>query len=150
KSNVCADCHSGRDSGTKYVATLSNFSAAMSYKTHHMPASATFQGVGGYSFPGRTYPLLASNSHGSVGTANANNTGTDGPCATCHMSATDKHSFNVTTADVTGTITGVKTSICTNCHSTNLPAASLDAKRVAFNNAMAVLNAALADKGYIF
>lgn len=150
KSNVCADCHSGRDSGTRKLATLTNFSSTFSYSSHYLPAAGTVQGVTGYEFGGRTYAKLADNSHSKVGTLNANNTGTSGSCVTCHMSATDKHSFTPVTADLTGTITAIKTSICANCHSSSLPAATLEAKRVAFTNALSVLNAALADKGIVY
>ncbi|SNB47898.1 CxxxxCH/CxxCH domain-containing protein [Geobacter sp. DSM 9736] len=148
-SNICADCHSGRDAANRRVAVMTNFSTAMSYGAHYLPAAGTVQGITGYAFPGRSY-TLADNSHSKAGTLNANNTGTDGPCVTCHMTATDKHTFGAVTTDAGGAITGIKTTICTNCHSSSLPAATLDAKRVAFNNAMDVLKAAFADKGIIW
>ncbi|NVN98487.1 MAG: CxxxxCH/CxxCH domain-containing protein [Geobacteraceae bacterium] len=148
-SNVCADCHSGRDAANRRIAVMSNFSIALSYGSHYLPAAGTVQGVTGYAFPGRSYSLT-DNSHGKVGTLNANSTGTDGPCATCHMTATDKHSFAAITKDVSGAVATIKTNICNSCHSTSLPAATLDAKRLSFNNAMDVLKATLADKGFVW
>jgi len=66
------------------------------------------------------------------------------------MTATDKHKFEPVTKDGSGVITAITTSICTNCHSSSLPAVTLDAKRLSFNNAMDVLKATFADKGLVW
>src|SRR6185369_4655202 len=87
-----------------------------------------------YEFSGRTYTKLVYNSHGKVGTLNANSTGTNGPCVTCHMSATEKHKFESVTKDGSGAINAITTSICTNCHSSSLPAATLADKGIVYDS----------------
>jgi len=149
-SNICMDCHGGRDTGTDYIkrtATIKTYSSASLYQSHYLPAGGTLQGKVGYNYRS-TYPALSDNSHGKVGMLDANSTGTDGPCVACHMNATDKHKFEPVTKDGSGVITAITAGICTNCHSSSLPAATLDAKRVAFNDALEVLRIMLQDKGY--
>ncbi|MEI6208013.1 MAG: cytochrome c3 family protein [Desulfuromonadales bacterium] len=146
-SNICADCHSGRNNGATIqakVAANANFANLSFISPHYLSAAGTLQGKTGYNFPGRSYTGFNDNSHSKIGVENANTTGTDGPCVTCHMSATDKHSFNPVTTDTNGAITAIKTSVCANCHGTTLPAATLETKRMDFTSALAVLRAALA------
>ena len=64
------------------------------------------------------------------------------------MTATTKHLYQPVTTDSSGAITGISTTVCTNCHKTYLGAPQLDADRVAFNNALAVLKAMLASKNF--
>jgi predicted CxxxxCH...CXXCH cytochrome family protein len=146
-SNICADCHSGRNNGATIQAKVTagaNFGNLSFISPHYLSAAGSLQGKTGYHFPNRTYTGYSDNAHSSVGVANDNNTGTDGPCVACHMSATDKHSFNPVTTDTNGTITAIKTTVCSNCHGITLPAATLDTKRMDFTSALAILRAALA------
>lgn len=147
KSNVCADCHSGRDSGTAYVATVSDLAKAFKYNSHYLPAAGTLQGATGYAFSGRTYTALTDNSHRTVGSA------ADGPCVGCHMSSPNKHAFSViSSSSVDGKIKQIYTNACATCHTYNtnntMTADALDSKRVTFNNALEVLRIALAEKGF--
>ena len=150
-SNVCMDCHGGRNTGTAAIAALGNGTVvASNYGTHYLPAGGILQGQVGFNFAGRTYTAFANNAHSNVGMLNSNSTGTNGPCVTCHMSATDKHKFSPVTTDANGAITTITTNVCSSCHAATLPAATLDTKRVAFNNAVEVLRIVLADKGFIW
>lgn len=144
-SNICMDCHAGRNNGANIQAKVgvSDFTNLAFVSPHYLSAAGSLQGKTGYHFPGRSYTAFADNSHGKVGVANANTTGTGGPCVACHMSATDKHEFNPFTTDTNGAITAITTSVCTNCHSTSLPAATLEAKRIDFTGGIAILRAAL-------
>jgi len=146
-SNICMDCHSGRNNGTSI--TSADFSNQAFIAPHYLTAGGSLQGKSGYHFPGRTYTGYADNGHSGIGAANANGTGTKGACAACHMSAPDKHTFTVVSS-ASGSITAITTNVCTNCHSTSLPAATLDAKRVAFNGALEILKVALQAKGFTY
>jgi len=146
-SNICMDCHSGRNNGTSI--TSADFSNQTFIAPHYLTAGGSLQGKSGYHFPGRSYTGYADNSHSRVGAANAIGTGSNGACVSCHMSAPKKHAFS-TVSSVNGSITAITTRICSNCHSASLPATTLDIKRVAFNGALDVLKAALQAKGFTY
>lgn len=149
KSNVCMDCHGGRDNGSyiqKQVGATDFTNYQFQYKQHYMVAGGIMQGTAGFNFPGRTYSLFSENSHSKIGMGSMG-TGTSGPCAGCHMTATEKHKFSVA-HEVSGTITAIETNVCANCHNTSLPAATLNDKRIAFNAALEILRIELADKGF--
>lgn len=151
KSNVCMDCHGGRNNGSyiqSQVGTTDFTNYPFQYKAHFMVAGGIMQGMSGFNFPGRTYSMFSENSHSRIGMGSMG-TGDSGPCAGCHMSSPTKHKFSVAT-EVSGTITALETNVCVNCHNSSLPAATLDAKRVAFNTALEVLRIQLADKGYFW
>ncbi|MDD2735845.1 MAG: hypothetical protein PHF56_18070 [Desulfuromonadaceae bacterium] len=150
-SNVCMDCHGGRNNGSyiqSQVGTTDFTNYPFQYKTHYMVSGGILQGMSGFNFPGRTYSMFSENSHSKIGMSSMG-TGTSGPCAGCHMSSPTKHKFSVAT-EVSGTITAIETNVCANCHNTSLPAATLNAKRIAFNNALEILRIQLADKGYFW
>lgn len=124
-SNVCLLCHTGRANGD----TIKNLNQAgvtsvdMSnlgfINDHHFTAAATVFGAGGYEYSGRSYEDPSYYVHKSIGTSAVANTGTNGPCVGCHMSSSEKHLFlpvETDTGDVLGTITGVTSTICGNCH----------------------------------
>jgi len=149
KSNVCMDCHGGRDSGSfiqSQVGTTDFTNYAFQYKSHYMTSGGVIQGTVGFNFPGRTYQPFSENSHSKIGMGFMG-TGTSGPCAGCHMSSPNKHTFKAISS-ANGPVVKFYTAVCTNCHNTSLTPASLDAKRVAFNDALEVLRIQLADKGY--
>ena len=169
-SNICMDCHGGRDTGSAAISlnigkltlnaagngTVDYFNnAASSYSTHYLPAGGILQGEVGFNYPGRSYAAYTDNAHSKVGTANTNNTGSNGPCVACHMSsdmsAAGKHKLSPVTADATSrTIIAITTNVCSNCHAATLPASTLDSKRLAFVNAVEVLRVVLADKGFLW
>lgn len=150
-SNVCMDCHGGRDSGSfiqNQVGTTDFTNYAFQYKSHYMTSGGIIQGTVGFNFPGRTYPTFSENSHSKIGMGYMG-TGNSGPCAGCHMSSPDKHTFKAISS-ANGPVVKFYTTVCTNCHNTSLPPATLDAKRLAFENALEVLRIALASKNYVW
>jgi hypothetical protein len=149
-SNVCMNCHGGTDNGNfiqSKVGTANFANLAFQYNAHNMTAGGSLQGKTGFNFAGRTYANFSGNSHSKIGMTNSMGTGTVGPCVACHMSATNKHTFNAVSS-ASGSIAKINTTVCNNCHNSSLPAATLDAKRVAFNTALEILRIQLADKGY--
>ncbi|MDD2851354.1 MAG: hypothetical protein PHY09_05550 [Desulfuromonadaceae bacterium] len=148
-SNICMDCHSGRNNGTSIQVKVgtADFTNLSYIAPHYLTAGGSLQGKSGYDFPGRTYSKFSDNAHSKVGILNSNSTGTGGPCVACHMSATDKHAFSPVTV-ATGSISTITATTCTNCHtdSSTFNAASVDARKVAFINALTVLKDVLASK----
>ena len=149
-SNICMNCHGGTDNGNfiqAKVGTANFANYAFQYASHYMTAGGSLQGKTGFNFIGRTYATYSANSHSKIGMADSMGTGTAGPCVSCHMSTAANHSLKVI-SESNGAISAITTNICANCHKTSLPAATLDAKRVAFNNALEILRIQLADKGF--
>jgi len=145
-SNICMDCHSGRNNGASIqvkIGAAFDLATSAFIAPHYLSAGGSLQGKSGYHFPGRSYANYSSNSHRMVGTSNTLATGTAGPCVTCHMTSASSHSYQPVNFDQNGAITALTTTECANCHASALPAATLDADRVSFNNALAVLNAQL-------
>ena len=149
-SNVCMNCHGGTDNGNfiqAQVGTTVFSSTPFQYNAHGMTAGGSLQGKTGFNFIGRTYTDFAGNAHSKVSMANSMGTGSAGPCAGCHMSAPDKHTFKAISS-ANGAIAAITTNICSNCHSTSLPATTLDTKRLEFNNALEVLRIQLGVKEF--
>jgi len=149
-SNLCFSCHSGTNNGKSITARVgaADFSNLPYIAPHFMAAGATLHGKAGYHFPGQTYAFYSSNSHRAVGMGNNASTGTAGPCVACHMSAPGKHRLQTITTDAAGAITGISAAVCANCHGSSLSVEKLSANQAAYDNALNVLKAALADKGY--
>jgi trimeric autotransporter adhesin len=152
KSNLCMDCHSGRNNGKSIAVKVgvADFTNTPFVAPHYLSAAGTLQGASGYHFPGQVYASYSSNNHREVGIGNSANTGTSGPCATCHMSAVDKHTFKTVTTDLSGTVTAITASVCVNCHSGALDATQLNADKVMYLNSLVVLKAMLASKGFVY
>jgi predicted CxxxxCH...CXXCH cytochrome family protein len=141
-SNICMDCHSGRNNGksiTKLVGSADLASTSF-VPPHYLAAGGVLHGQGGYNFPGQTYAFYSSNSHRMAGLGNFMNSGAAGPCVACHKN-TAGHTFRVVTA-------GTLPSVCANCHGASMAYANLSTARSNASNALSVLNAALANQGY--
>ena len=69
-SNTCVGCHKSRKDVTQYIAA-SNDVTSRNWGPHEGPHADIFSGLGGYSFPGKTYK---NSSHQSLG-----------GCSSCHM-----------------------------------------------------------------
>jgi trimeric autotransporter adhesin len=152
-SNICVDCHSGRNNGESIAVQLdkpADFTNLSFIAPHYLTAAGSLQGKSGYLFPGRNYGNYSGNAHNKVGMTNANSTGSAGPCVACHMSATSKHLFKPVTNDQAGAITSITTNLCSNCHSAGLTATALEARRASFTSALSVLNAALVAGGHTY
>jgi predicted CxxxxCH...CXXCH cytochrome family protein len=148
-SNICMDCHSGRNNGLSI--TSADFTNQAFIAPHYLAAGGILHGKGGYnSFPGQTYAFYSSNSHRAIGMGNTNNTGTDGPCIACHMSAPQKHRFNAVSSTTSGIISQITTTTCSNCHASYLGATEITSKKNDYSNALDVLKAMLAAKGFVY
>jgi len=122
-SNVCIPCHTGRESGTAVLALNTGQTATVDFSNfsfpdgHYLSAGGTmFKGTP-YEYAGRSYTDPASFKHNQIGTSNAPNTGSNGPCVGCHMDRTGmsgSHLFEPVSTN-TGTII-VSSGICFNCH----------------------------------
>lgn len=160
-SNVCMGCHSGRGNietlmgqgftpnpaAPLFITDATTFSTpkptATATATHYMNAGATIFNViskVGYEFPVLDYTNPAFR-HDSTN------------CVACHMKSTSSHSFNVVSKDaITGEMTILKTQAsCDGCHSVPVMTTTLLQQAAdGYEEALAVFNAALATKGYIW
>ncbi|MBK6849387.1 MAG: Ig-like domain-containing protein [Proteobacteria bacterium] len=114
--NLCATCHSGRESKAtidKYIADQQAASKALAFRNvHYVPAAATIAGSAGgvgYEYAGKTY--RGTRNHAAI----ANKTG----CVACHAPGANQHSFQV--SDNAGA--------CTACHGSVTSAAQLTSIR---------------------
>ena len=160
-SNICMGCHSGRGNietlmgqgftpnpaAPLFITDATTFSTpkptATATATHYMNAGATiFNAITkvGYEFPALDYAHPAFR-HDSTN------------CVACHMKSASSHSFSVAVKDaITGAMTTLKTqATCDGCHS--VPAMTTTLLQHAadgYEDALAVFNAALTTKGYIW
>jgi trimeric autotransporter adhesin len=148
-SNICMDCHSGRNNGLSIKSV--DFGNQPFIAPHYLAAGGVLHGKGGYNSPGQPYAFYSSNTHRTIGMGNSAGTGTDGPCVACHMSAPDKHLFKAVSTATGGTINKVTADTCAKCHGTSLDDTSLlNARKTSFNNALDVLRQTLANRGFIY
>jgi hypothetical protein len=122
-SNVCMPCHTGRGSGKAIHNLNTGQTAAVNFSNlgfpdgHYLTGGGTmFKGTA-YEYVGRSYFDPASYKHNRIGTPNAPNTGSNGPCIGCHMDRpgmSGNHLFEPISTN-TGTII-VSSEICFNCH----------------------------------
>jgi trimeric autotransporter adhesin len=152
KSNLCFDCHSGTNSGASISSKIgrADFTNLPIIEPHYMPAAGNLHGSAGYRFPAQSYDFYSSNSHRMIGMFNRVSTGFSGPCVACHMSSTQTHTLKAASTDSNGTVTGISTSVCANCHGSSLTPASMNASKADFLNAMSVLKAMLASRGFVY
>ncbi len=147
-SNICMDCHVGINNGKSIKS--GNFNNQKFIPPHYLTAAGTLQGNSGYNFPGRLYANYSINSHRNVGMGNNNSTGYNGPCIECHVTAVNKHAYLPVTIDpVTGAITGITTTVCTNCHGADsMTVPVLEGQRLNYINALDILKASLKFRNY--
>ena len=136
-SNVCMACHVGREIGQNVANDTDADGVRGFINSHYLAAGATIFNESGYEYAGQSYDNLGY--HKNVGMNDAYNTGTAGPCVTCHMTSAEGHSFEVSAASTT----------CVNCHA-GLTAAALEASEHEFHLALEELNVALKAKGIEF
>jgi hypothetical protein len=138
-SNVCMTCHVGRESGATVKGlndpalissgTISTFSYTnMGFiNPHYLTAGGQVFTATGYEFPGRPYNNISEYLHDKIGTAATTQmwpfveTGSNGPCAGCHMSRPNKngdHLFLPVSRSTTsiGEVTGITSVVCQKCH----------------------------------
>jgi predicted CxxxxCH...CXXCH cytochrome family protein len=146
ESNICMGCHSGTNNGQSIAARLNALPAAdfanqEFVEPHFLAAAGTLHGKAGYQFAGRSYAFYSTNTHRTIGIGNRNETGIGGPCIACHKNPANGHTF------VAGFQNGA-TPLCANCHGTSLDTAKLTASKSDFANALDVLKAQLAARGF--
>jgi hypothetical protein len=142
KSNVCLACHSGTRNGasiTTKLAAGAAFTNMSIINPHYMATGGTLYNVAGYQFPGRTYTSDFTRSHRNIDSVDTNNT-VMGPCITCHKNAYFDHTFRPTWST---------NPLCITCH-TAMSDATLADSKAKFANALEVLRAELASKGYVY
>jgi hypothetical protein len=166
-SNVCMACHVGREigdtiKGTNDPALLSagtitslNFGSRSLINSHYLTAGATVFGVSGYTFTGRDYSNLDIYMHDKIGTSAAPNTGSNGPCAGCHMSRPNKngnHLFLPVSRTANGAITGIASEVCFKCHGPNdeLMLDLVKTQKTLYKEAIEALKDALEMRSYYF
>jgi hypothetical protein len=163
ESNVCLNCHIGRESGDSVKNALfgnnTSFGRRSFVNSHYLTAGGTLYGTTGYEFTGRDYVDPPFFDHKNIGRVVTNSTGTPvpnltvGPCAGCHVYETvasnARHSFLPVTKDANGVITAVVSPICATCHGVLLPA-SLEASKASLNASLETLKVQLALRGYFF
>ncbi len=147
-SNVCIACHTGRETGES-IKTNRDADGVLSFvNSHYLSAGGQLYGITGYEFAGLDYANPAAFRHDKIGTTSAPGTGSNGPCAGCHMNSNTSHRFtNVSTSG--GAITGITSKSCVTCHSTMTPS-TLNTLREEYDAALEGLKAALAAKGIHF
>jgi hypothetical protein len=158
ESNLCLNCHVGREIGQviKELANPAktenklitpsgayNFANAGFENSHYLSAGATIFKTSGFEFYSSPYYNFP-HGHDEIGIANFNNTGTSGPCITCHMKPSN-HSFSPVTKDISGKITALTSPACNNalCHNGNMTADRLESLNGLYNAAMQALNVLL-------
>lgn len=100
-SNICLNCHVGRENGATIKAVQRNYTSASFVNSHYLTAGGIVFGEIGYEYEGRDYSDPASYSHRYIGTGDSRGNSaaesTSGPCVGCHLSNKtqpgEKHTF---------------------------------------------------------
>ena len=144
-SNVCMGCHLGREVGQNVKNDTDPDGVRSFINSHYLAAGGMVFNEAGYEYDVYTNYGY----HQNVGVGNAQNTGTAGPCVTCHMSSAEPHKFDVVEKDANGAITAVTSTTCANCHAGLTPAA-LESTKEEFHHALVELEEALAEVGIYY
>jgi hypothetical protein len=164
KSNVCMGCHTGRESGESIKQLnvqggmpSANFGNLSFINSHYLTAGGTLFTATGYEYTGKNYGNPTSYKHDKIGSAAAPGTGISGPCAGCHMSATESHLFLPVTRDVNGVITAITSPACSICHPSDpsgealsLSASVLENQKTLLHDSLEALLRQLDARGYYF
>ena len=162
-SNLCITCHGGTTSGEiiKLAFGFANFTAAGRLQNHFMAGAGVMDNSIGYEFDGtpggRALDFNKQNTwHSGIGLPSPQyDTGTSGPCVTCHMSSPDdQHSFSAVFKNITGSISQVTAAtVCAKCHPSTgggevMTAQALKQHKSDFGSALAALKAELKARGF--
>ncbi|BEH09266.1 C-type polyheme cytochrome OmcB [Geobacter sulfurreducens subsp. ethanolicus] len=151
-SNVCMTCHLGREAGENIKAITDADGILGFVNSHYLAAGGQLFGKTGYEYATRSYAKPTFFAHDKIGTAAAPGTGSNGPCAGCHMTTPNSHSFLPVTKDGTGAITAITSTACATCHAGAyaLTPEALTAEEEEYVASLEALKAALAGKGILF
>jgi hypothetical protein len=169
-SNICMVCHVGRENGDTLKAIDAQVSSKLSFagyssyyrnlgfvNSHYLTAGATIFKASGYEYTGLDYNSNIDRNnnshymHDQIGRFNTNNTGTSGPCVTCHLKP-GRHTLKPLSTDTSGNFSSVISPVCANCHDSANPMteAIANTERAALNSALAALKAMLAQNNIFF
>jgi len=148
-SNTCMTCHLGRETGEVIKNDQDPDGVRSFVNSHYLSAGGQLFGTTGYEYAGVSYANKSFFQHDKVGSAAAPGTGTNGPCAGCHMSTPNSHSFLPVTKDSTGAITAITSTACVTCHS-DLTPADLTTEEEEYQAALEALKQTLNGKGIYF
>lgn len=159
-SNVCMTCHLGRQVGESIKAITDADGVLGFVNSHYLAAGGQLFGTTGYEYAGKSYDNPSYFAHDKIGSAAAPGTGSNGPCAGCHMTTPNSHSFTNVTKDNAGVITALTSTACVTCHNGTHGAALtagsaaaatfLETEKEHYHAALAALDAALQAKGIYF
>lgn len=150
-SNVCMTCHVGREVGENIKSIVDDDGVLSFVNSHYLTAGAQLFGQSGYTYGGRSYAAPSYFQHDKIGSTAAPGTGSNGPCAGCHMTSPNKHKFtNVSSSG--GSIVKITSTACVACHTGTyaLTPAALNGEAEEYEETLSVLAAALASKGVFF
>jgi hypothetical protein len=142
-SNLCMSCHSGIKNGKSITVQLdanADFTNLAFISPHFMSVGGTLTGQAGYNFPGRTYSSAPT--HKTIGSLDGK-----GSCVSCHKNSNYGHEFKIWSSSSIGA-TKPSPDVCVSCHTSSFDSAKFDADQAAFQNALDVLKAELATKGF--
>ncbi len=167
ESNLCLNCHVGRETG-KIIKELADptltsnkittpsgpysFINTSFENSHYLTAGATVFKTSGFEFySSYRYDNPSFYAHDKIGVGNHKNTGTSGPCITCHMKP-DNHTFLPVAKDSSGNITALTSTACNNtlCHNGSMGVTEIEHQKELFNAAMDALKAMLQNKLAIY
>ena len=158
-SNLCLKCHSGLNSGRsiKARATAGADFTNLAFITPHSSAAGgtLFKSVG-YEFSNRDYSNKWHFKHDRIGinhfTAYGYDTGSDGPCAGCHMSSPNRHTFSPLAKDAGGAVTAITSPSCPGCHTgpAYLDAPRMNSRKAKFATVLLALQKVLETRGIYY
>jgi len=151
-SNTCMTCHLGRETG-EVIKNDQDADGVRSFvNSHYLTAGGQLFGTTGYEYDGASYANPSYFAHDKVGSTSAPGTGTNGPCAGCHMQTPNSHSFLPVTKDTAGAITAITSTACASCHSGGyaLTPEGLTTEEEEYQAALEALKQTLNGKGIYF
>jgi hypothetical protein len=151
-SNICISCHAGREAGDS-IKTNRNTSGTLAFvNSHYLAAGGQLFGTTGYEYAGRDYANPSYFKHDKIGSEAAPGTGSNGPCAGCHMTTANKHLFTNVTKSTAGVITAITSTACATCHAGQyaLTAEKLATEEEEYQTSLTAAKAVLASKGIHF
>ncbi len=152
-SNVCMACHTGRETGDSIKNDPDADGVRSFLNSHYLAAGGQLFGTTGYEYAGLNYANPSFFAHDKIGLPAAAGTGSNGPCAGCHMSTPSRsHTFTNVTKDSHGAVTAINSTVCASCHTGNfaLTPASLTEEEEEYLAALEAAKAVTASKGLYF
>jgi hypothetical protein len=149
-SNTCVPCHSGRGTVPAIVENDYNDDNSLDGDsegsgTHYKATAGTLFRFSAYEMPGLDYENKSYFKHDKIGTVDAEGnevyegTGTNGPCATCHMSGNGGHEFEVADSSTeTGLPEACNIEACHGGHSV-ITSEVLEEEKTGFENAITAM-----------